>query len=83
MKTDRSKWDVLVERREAAYKAFKELQDQMWSYERQNCDLTCSGCGAVLETEADFAKHFLIPDERYLNLGYCPVKDKGSRTRTS
>lgn len=31
-------------------------------------------CGFHIVTEADFAKHFVIPDERYLNLGNCPVK---------
>jgi hypothetical protein len=32
----------------------------------------CSKCGKELETEADFAKHYVISDLRYLNLGYCP-----------
>jgi hypothetical protein len=32
----------------------------------------CTGCAEILNTEADFAGHFLIPDETYLNLGYCP-----------
>jgi hypothetical protein len=26
----------------------------------------------MLGTEADFAKHFVVPDPRYLNIGYCP-----------
>jgi hypothetical protein len=33
-------------------------------------------CGASFETEADFAKHFIVPDERLLNLGWCPVQDR-------
>lgn len=32
----------------------------------------CGGCTTMLETEYDFANHFLIPDERFLNLGDCP-----------
>lgn len=32
----------------------------------------CSGCGVHLETEADFARHFIVNDSRYLNLGECP-----------
>lgn len=36
------------------------------------CGLRCSGCGTMLETESDFAKHFIITDEAYLNLGECP-----------
>jgi hypothetical protein len=32
----------------------------------------CSGCGEMLHTEADFARHFIVPDVRYVNLGFCP-----------
>lgn len=34
----------------------------------------CSTCGEKLNTEADFAKHYIITDIRYLNLGYCSKK---------
>lgn len=37
------------------------------------CNIRCSGCGKLLESEYDFAAHFIIPDERYLNLGECPL----------
>ena len=33
----------------------------------------------MLYTEADFARHFLVNDARYLNLGRCPVAS-GERT---
>ena len=36
---------------------------------------SCSGCGESLATEGDFARHFVLDDTRYLNLGNCPVKD--------
>lgn len=29
-------------------------------------------CGHPLPTEAEFAKHFVVPDLRFLNLGNCP-----------
>jgi hypothetical protein len=32
----------------------------------------CSVCGTPLPTEADFAKHFVLRDVRYLGLGDCP-----------
>jgi hypothetical protein len=32
----------------------------------------CTLCEADLVTEADFARHFTIPDLRYWNLGDCP-----------
>lgn len=37
---------------------------------------TCSGCDLWLETEADFARHFILFEVRYKNLGYCPVQGK-------
>jgi len=36
--------------------------------------MKCVRCRVELATEGDFARHFLIPDERYLNLGICPSK---------
>jgi hypothetical protein len=74
MKTDRSKWDVLNERHQKAYEEYVELTRALNRLETQSCGLTCSGCGAALETEADFARHYLVPDERFLNLGYCPIR---------
>ncbi len=40
----------------------------------------CSGCGEVLHTEGDFARHYLIPDATYKNLGNCPKSDKTGMT---
>jgi hypothetical protein len=50
--------------------------------ERKDLELTpfngsCSQCGIQLETEADFAKHYIISDIRYFNLGDCPTKRLG------
>ena len=36
----------------------------------------CTGCGEMLATEADFAKHFFVPDPIYKNNGWCPVKER-------
>jgi hypothetical protein len=38
------------------------------------CGAVCSGCETPLATEGDFARHFIVPDSRYLNVGYCPEK---------
>lgn len=38
------------------------------------CELNCSGCDEYLATEGDFARHFIIRDARYLNLGECNTK---------
>ena len=34
----------------------------------------CSVCHTPLPTEGDFARHYLVPDRRYKNLGGCPTK---------
>lgn len=36
------------------------------------CGLLCDRCREHLPTEGDFARHFVIPDAKYLNLGDCP-----------
>jgi hypothetical protein len=41
------------------------------------CDLRCSYCDIYLATESDFAKHFVVTDPRYKNLGECPNKVAG------
>jgi hypothetical protein len=81
MATDRSKWDVLLERYQKASEEYLKLTRELNRLETQECGLTCSGCGALLETEADFVRHYLVPDERFLNLGYCPNK-KGTEGNT-
>jgi hypothetical protein len=36
--------------------------------------MRCVRCRMELPTEGAFARHFVVPDERYLNLGECPTK---------
>ena len=45
---------------------------ELEALDRTRCELTCDHCGTFLPTEGDFARHFVIPDARYLNLGNCP-----------
>jgi hypothetical protein len=47
--------------------------DERIRLEETELDTNCSQCGEKLATEADFAKHFIISDLQYFNLGYCPV----------
>jgi hypothetical protein len=82
----RTKWDILQERKRAAEATAVLLQKEIEGLGSTPCVLTgpdgakeyisCSRCGTEFETEADFAKHYLIPDERYLNLGECPNKEE-------
>ena len=51
------------------------MLDRMPIMPRPNGEpMKCVRCREVLRTEGDFARHFVVPDERYLNLGNCPTK---------
>lgn len=81
--SDKTKWDVLTERRQEAFKKFQELDNQINGLEATPCGLRCSGCNTLLETEADFAQHFIVAPfdiaNNNLNLGNCPVTLKAER----
>jgi hypothetical protein len=72
----RSKWDIMNDQYERLDKEAKALLAEILGMQRTpftaNGTGKCSSCGDVLPTEADFAKHFLVEDEQFLNLGYCP-----------
>lgn len=68
----RTKAAILQSRLEVEELALKRDREYIEGLKETPCNLECSGCGAVLETEWDFASHFVIPDERFLNLGNCP-----------
>lgn len=38
----------------------------------QEFGMPCTKCGQHLATEADFARHFIVSDPTFFNLGYCP-----------
>lgn len=67
-----TKWDYLHD-------------DQRAGLELTQFNHPCSGCGVMLATEADFAKHFIIKDSLYLNLGECPnqILNGDANTRES
>jgi hypothetical protein len=67
----RSKADILIARGQEAEVA---ALDNTPIPPRPNGEvMRCAGCGEHLPTEGAFARHFLVPDERYLNLGNCPI----------
>jgi hypothetical protein len=70
----RSKWNILEERLTMKLAEVERDKRELQALERTTFGRPCSGCGEVLATEADFAKHFVTPDPRFLNLGECPVK---------
>jgi len=68
----RTKWDLVEERLVEAQKALDNVKAELeWMTDTPFAG-ECSGCGEKLLTEKDFAQHYVIPDERYPNLGNCP-----------
>ena len=71
----KTKWEILTERVEGLEERLALEKHRLEALENTPCNITCA-CGHFMATEADFAKHFVIPDQRYLNLGNCPILDK-------
>lgn len=72
----RTKWEILQARAAELKEAAERAQRELDGLEVTACGIRCSGCNTMLYTEKDFAAHFVVRDERLLNLGYCPVADK-------
>jgi hypothetical protein len=75
--TTETKWTWLQKRLAGAQAQVDALAGQIQGLENTelNSDgssTTCLTCGVNMHTEADFAKHYIVPDPRYLNIGYCP-----------
>jgi hypothetical protein len=70
----RTKWDILLARQAQLAADLDRLTREINGLARTPFGKPCSGCGTVLANEAEFAAHFVVPDERYMNLGNCPMK---------
>jgi hypothetical protein len=76
----RSKWQIMQDEVVKLEQKVKDLKAHMAWAERTLFKVSgsqeevgrCSQCQTELRTEADFEKHFLVPDEKFRNLGYCP-----------
>ena len=75
-----TKYSILAKRLNRAQDEADAIRRQMVGLDNTKCGLTCAGCGTLLETEGDFARHFTVSkmDEmnNNLNLGSCPNKNK-------
>lgn len=77
----KSKWQILEDRLETAKRAVAAIEAELeWA---RNTPFQfpgtaepgqCSKCKTELATEEAFWKHYLVPDERFVNLGQCPNK---------
>lgn len=63
-----TRWDLITDRERAALDA-TPCRDEAGR------PLRCSGCGEPLPTEGAFARHFVLPNRRHLNIGVCPAFD--------
>jgi len=76
----RTKWDILQEREQKAQEVLRRIHDEIEYLQdtpallngQDGVHIHCGTCKVKFDTEADFAKHYLVPDERYTNLGRCP-----------
>lgn len=73
----RTKLEILSSRAEKLRERLESLESEIRGLAKTPCRAKCSGCDEQFTTERDFAGHFVIPDETYLNLGECPDKMKG------
>ena len=82
-----TKWDLLQADLDAARSKVDRIVDEIkWLeetplWEPDGTDggagpMRCGTCGKELPTEADFAKHYTVPDIRFRNLGHCPTRDE-------
>jgi hypothetical protein len=68
-----TKWSVLTGRLAALREQAGKIESELEWMRRTAFGSPCSGCGQMLDTEADFAQHFVISSAAYLNIGACPV----------
>lgn len=73
-----TKWSILQMHMEEAWREFDRIRRNLNWMEHASFGKPCSGCQELLETEADFARHFIVRDPRFLNLGDCPNIPKES-----
>jgi hypothetical protein len=78
----KSKFDILADQLAVLEKEVAERKAYLEGLDKTPFGSTCDGCQAPLETEADFAKHFLVNSmdqlNGHLNLGYCPNVNRDS-----
>ncbi len=84
----RTKAEILLAKRAYLAETLAKLDREIAGLKSQHTGggdflpLQCGKCGAVHETEWDFASHYVVSDERYLNLGDCPDDPRNSNRVT-
>lgn len=75
----KTKWEILQLRKKELLERVKNIEAHMeWAaktpFKVSGSDEPgrCSKCKKDLPTEMAFEDHFVVPDERYLDLGVCP-----------
>jgi hypothetical protein len=68
----RTKWEIPNARAAEMREKLERLESEIRGMENTPDNVKCSGCGEQFRVNADFARHFKIPNEQLLNTGYCP-----------
>jgi hypothetical protein len=80
----RTKWQILAAKRDKAAEAYNKICREMDGIDAsQPVVQACRTCGELFFTQGDFDRHYLIDDERYLNLGNCPTRYNSGRLMPS
>ena len=80
----RDKTTILKERMQKAYAEFYRIEEELRGYKASPPPAdSCITCGAVFENMYDFNSHYLVDDERHLNLGNCPTRYNNGRLMPS
>lgn len=72
MSERQTKWSILQQRLMEAREKLAKMEAEVDGLDKTRFGHECACCEMWLETERDFAEHFTVEDERYLNLGECP-----------
>lgn len=67
-----TKWDILTERAASLRAQAQAIEDELAGMDRTTLSDCSCACGVILATEGEFARHFIVPNRAYLNLGDCP-----------
>lgn len=77
MDDGKSKWTILSERAASLRAQAEAIEAELAGLDRTPFGHECAKCGETLASEGDFARHFLVNDPRWLNLGRCPRAQDG------
>jgi hypothetical protein len=46
-------------------------------------NVRCAACEEPFRSEGEYARHYIVPNPLYLNIGYCPNTPRGAAMKRS